>query len=210
MMEYELGYRYFDKTGKKPLFPFGFGLSYTKFTYANLVVPCSTVSKNGVVNVQVEITNSGTVKGDEVALLFVSYPGTTKTRSVKELKGFAPRFARSEPDQAHHHPAARLGPEDDDKTSKRLAVDPAPCRSMVDRVGGPPAQQYLHGELNLFPFHLEEIDTNMNFRSAWSLVWAAVAVPPPSSLPAPSQLRVTSPPVTPRPQPAPRNPPRRR
>jgi len=89
-MDYYLGYRYFDQPGKAaPQFPFGHGLSYTKFDYSNLVVPCGTVTKNGVVNVSVDVTNSGSVAGDEVVLLFTSYPGTTKRRSVKELKGFA-------------------------------------------------------------------------------------------------------------------------
>jgi beta-glucosidase len=88
-MDYYLGYRYFDKQGKKPLYSFGYGLSYTKFDYSNLVVPCSDVTKNGVVNVSADVTNSGTVKGDEVVLLFVSYPNTTKKRPARELKGFA-------------------------------------------------------------------------------------------------------------------------
>jgi beta-glucosidase len=88
-MDYYLGYRYFDKQGKTPLYPFGYGLSYTKFTYSNLVVPCATATKNSVVNVSVDVTNTGTVAGDEVVFLFVSYPSATKRRSVKELKGFA-------------------------------------------------------------------------------------------------------------------------
>jgi beta-glucosidase len=99
-MDYYLGYRYFDSNaGKTPLYAFGYGLSYTTFAYSNLVVPCATVTKpnfkatppttGSVVNVSVDVTNTGTVAGDEVVLLFVSYPTTTKKRSVKELKGFA-------------------------------------------------------------------------------------------------------------------------
>jgi beta-glucosidase len=88
-MDYYLGYRYFDNAGKTPLFPFGYGMSYSTFDYSNLVVPCGTVTKNGVVNVSVDVSNSGSVAGDEVVLLFVSYPSTTKRRSAKELKGFA-------------------------------------------------------------------------------------------------------------------------
>jgi beta-glucosidase len=88
-MDYYLGYRYFENAGKTPTYPFGYGLSYTKFDYSNLVVPCSTVTKGGIVNVSVDVTNSGSVAGDEVVLLFVSYPSTTKKRSAKELKGFA-------------------------------------------------------------------------------------------------------------------------
>jgi beta-glucosidase len=98
-MDYYLGYRYFDNAGKTPLYAFGYGLSYTKFAYSNLVVPCGTVTKpnpqatppttGGVVNVSVDVTNTGTVAGDEVVLLFTSYPSATNRRSAKELKGFA-------------------------------------------------------------------------------------------------------------------------
>jgi beta-glucosidase len=88
MMDYYLGYRYFDKNNKKPLFAFGSGLSYTTFHYDLLDVPCVTVTKHAVVDVRVQVTNTGSVPGDEVSFLFVSYPSTTARRSVKELKGF--------------------------------------------------------------------------------------------------------------------------
>jgi beta-glucosidase len=88
-MDYYVGYRYYDNQKKTPLFPFGYGMSYTTFDYSNLVVPCSDATKNSVVNVSVDVTNSGSVAGDEVVLLFVSYPSTTKKRPTKELKGFA-------------------------------------------------------------------------------------------------------------------------
>jgi beta-glucosidase len=87
-MDYYLGYRYFDKNNITPIFPFGHGLSYTTFTYANLQVPCTDVTKGGVVNVTVDVTNNTAVAGDTTAFLFVSYPKTTARRSLKELKGF--------------------------------------------------------------------------------------------------------------------------
>jgi beta-glucosidase len=87
-MDYYLGYRHFDNKSIVPLFPFGHGLSYAKFEYKNLGVPCSDVTKNGVVNITVDVTNSGAVAGDEVVFLFVSYPGATVRRPAKELKGF--------------------------------------------------------------------------------------------------------------------------
>jgi beta-glucosidase len=91
-MGYYLGYRWFDTQGKTPLYAFGSGLSYAKFEYSNLTVPCSTVTKKGVVNVTVDIRNSGTVAGDEIAFLFVSWPSsavnTRKPAAYKELKGF--------------------------------------------------------------------------------------------------------------------------
>jgi beta-glucosidase len=88
-MDYYLGYRYYDKEQKTPLFPFGAGLSYTSFAYDNLEVPCDKVSKSGVVNVKVDVINQGTSAGEEIVFLFVSYPKTASRRSVKELKGFA-------------------------------------------------------------------------------------------------------------------------
>jgi beta-glucosidase len=87
-MDYYLGYRYFDKNRIVPLFPFGHGLSYSTFLYRYLQVPCSDVTKKGVVNIQADVTNTGKVKADEVSFLFVSYPNTTARRPVKELKGF--------------------------------------------------------------------------------------------------------------------------
>ncbi|MBN1652301.1 MAG: glycoside hydrolase family 3 C-terminal domain-containing protein [Deltaproteobacteria bacterium] len=87
-MQYDLGYRYFDRNHIEPLFSFGHGLSYTRFEYKNLRVPCSEVTKGAVVDVSVEVTNSGAVAGDEIVLLFVSYPGSSARRPVKELKGF--------------------------------------------------------------------------------------------------------------------------
>jgi beta-glucosidase len=92
-MGYYVGYKYFDNQNIKPLFPFGFGLSYTNFAYSNLSVPCTAVNKDSVVNVQVTVKNTGTVPGDEVSMLFVSYsnanpPGAQHARPAKELKGF--------------------------------------------------------------------------------------------------------------------------
>ncbi len=87
-MDYYLGYRYYDNAGKTPLRSFGYGLSYTTFTYSNLQVPCSTVAKDGTVNVQVDVTNNSAVAGDEVVFAFVSYPSTTARRPTKELKGY--------------------------------------------------------------------------------------------------------------------------
>jgi beta-glucosidase len=89
-MDYYVGYRYFDnKKTVTPQYPLGYGLSYTKYDYSNLVVPCSSVTQTSVINVTVDVTNSGTVTGDEVVFLFVSYPDTTKKHPIKELKGFA-------------------------------------------------------------------------------------------------------------------------
>src|SRR5262249_50679866 len=85
--DYYVGYQYFDHNAITPLYPFGYGLSYTKFDYKNLQVPCSTVTPKGVVYVQADVTNSGTVAGDEVAFLFVSYPARPR-RPPKAVKGF--------------------------------------------------------------------------------------------------------------------------
>lgn len=88
-MDYFIGYRYFDKYGKAPIFPYGHGLSYSKFSYSNLVLPCGNASKQAVVNVKMDVSNDSSTDGEEVAFLFVSYPNTKASRrSVKELKGF--------------------------------------------------------------------------------------------------------------------------
>lgn len=91
-MDYYLGYRWYDTQNKKPRYPFGFGLSYASFEYSNLFVPCSTVPPTGVVNVTVDVKNTGAIDADEVVFLFVSYSASQVPRRVaagyKELKGF--------------------------------------------------------------------------------------------------------------------------
>jgi len=82
-----VGYRYWTTTGKQPLYPFGYGLSYTTFSFANLHAP-STASSGSTVAVSFDVTNSGKVAGAEVAQLYVSDPSTKVQRPERELKGF--------------------------------------------------------------------------------------------------------------------------
>jgi beta-glucosidase len=82
-----VGYRHFDKSGIKPLFPFGYGLSYTTFAYKNLTV--SPASGDQPVTVAFDIGNTGRRAGAEVAQVYVGDRHTNVPRPVKELKGFA-------------------------------------------------------------------------------------------------------------------------
>jgi beta-glucosidase len=82
-----VGYRYWTTTGKHPLFPFGFGLSYTTFMFSNLHTP-ATAKSGSEVSVSFDVTNSGTVGGAEVAQLYVSDPSAKAQRPERELKGF--------------------------------------------------------------------------------------------------------------------------
>ena len=84
-----VGYRHFDRSGVKPLFPFGFGLSYTKFQYGDLTVTPSSSDLNGPVIVSFNIKNIGQREGAEIAELYVGDSHASVPRPVKELKGFA-------------------------------------------------------------------------------------------------------------------------
>ena len=83
-----VGYRYWTSTGKHPLFPFGFGLSYTTFSFSHLHVP-ATAAAGSTVPVSFDVTNTGAVAGAEVAQLYVSDPSARVSRPERELKGFA-------------------------------------------------------------------------------------------------------------------------
>jgi beta-glucosidase len=83
-----VGYRYWTTAGKHALYPFGFGLSYTTFSFSNLKAP-STAASGSTVPVTFDVTNTGSVAGAEVAELYVSDPSTKAQRPERELKGFA-------------------------------------------------------------------------------------------------------------------------
>lgn len=79
---------HYSDVDKTPLFPFGFGLSYTKFDYKNLKINKSEFNKGEVVSVSVELTNSGNYDGKEVVQLYIHDVTASLARPVKELKGF--------------------------------------------------------------------------------------------------------------------------
>jgi len=83
-----VGYRHFDKDRIAPLFPFGYGLSYTTFRYANLKMTAPTLAPDGSIEVRVDITNTGTRAGTEVAELYVRDPQPKIDKPIRELKGF--------------------------------------------------------------------------------------------------------------------------
>jgi beta-glucosidase len=83
-----VGYRGYEHNHVKPLFPFGYGLSYTTFKFANLAVGPKSAGANPQVNVTFDVTNTGSRKGAEVAQVYVSDDHAKVPRPERELKGF--------------------------------------------------------------------------------------------------------------------------
>jgi beta-glucosidase len=89
MLDYDIRkgrtYMYFKS---EPLYPFGFGLSYTSFSYSNLKTSSVSISKDGSVNISVDIQNIGKLDGDEVVQLYIKHHNSQVSRPKQELKGF--------------------------------------------------------------------------------------------------------------------------
>jgi beta-glucosidase len=84
-----VGYRGYERDGKKPLFPFGFGLSYTTFSYSNLSIKLLSNSESVPrYEVSFDVKNTGTREGADVAQVYVGDTQTKVRRPAKELKGF--------------------------------------------------------------------------------------------------------------------------
>lgn len=88
-MDYNIrdGYTYMYFKGE-PLYPFGYGLSYTTFKYANLRTSSPNLAKDGTVTVSVDVTNTGGRAGDAVVQLYVKHLGSKVARPAEELEGF--------------------------------------------------------------------------------------------------------------------------
>ena len=89
MMDYDIRkgrtYMYFKGT---PLYPFGFGLSYTTFGYSNVRTSASSLNAAGEIVVSVDVKNTGTRAGDEVVQMYVKHVNSAVERPTKELRGF--------------------------------------------------------------------------------------------------------------------------
>ncbi|TLX73506.1 glycosyl hydrolase [Labilibacter sediminis] len=83
-----VGYRYYDKKNIEPLFPFGYGLSYTTFEYSDLVLDKTEINETESIQLTCKVTNSGEYDGKEIVQLYVRDIESDVVRPVKELKGF--------------------------------------------------------------------------------------------------------------------------
>jgi beta-glucosidase len=83
-----VGYRHYDRAGMEPLFPFGHGLSYTKFDYSDLKVTPDKIGPGRRVQVSLTVRNSGTRAGAEVVQLYLHQAKSSADRPPQELKGF--------------------------------------------------------------------------------------------------------------------------
>jgi len=84
-----VGYRYFENENIEPLFPFGFGLSYTTFEYSNMTTNSETITKDKPVIVSVDVENTGELNGSEIVQLYIGDNNTNVPRPPKELKNFS-------------------------------------------------------------------------------------------------------------------------
>ena len=89
-----VGYRWLDTKKIEPLFPFGYGLSYTTFAYSKPTVDASDAKSNETIKVSFTLTNTGKVDGAETAQLYVSKPKSSVSRAAKELKAFKKTFLK--------------------------------------------------------------------------------------------------------------------
>jgi beta-glucosidase len=84
-----VGYRYYDSKEIEPLFPFGYGLSYTDFEYSDLKIKKNEITDQETLNLSLKVKNTGDIYGKEIIQLYVSDPESTVIKPEKELKEFA-------------------------------------------------------------------------------------------------------------------------
>ena len=137
-----MGYRGYDKTGIKPLFPFGYGLSYTTFEYSNLDIKAD--GKEFVVSFDVK--NTGKMAGAEVAQLYVGDDECSLIRPEKELKGFDKVYLKAGETK---RVSVRLGEEAFrffDPIERKFKVEPG---AFTVKVGSSVADIHLTGKLEV-------------------------------------------------------------
>jgi len=132
MMDYDLRHgRTYMYLKQKPLYAFGYGLSYTTFAYSNLHVSESKLTATGELTIIADIRNTGTREGDEVVQLYVSYPDSSVSRPIEELKGFDRIHLRAGETKAVtlHLPAQSIAYWNE--TAHAFTVEPGPIELRV-------------------------------------------------------------------------------
>jgi beta-glucosidase len=147
MLDYDIRrgrtYMYFKG---EPLYPFGYGLSYTTFAYSNLRVSATTLRADGSVDVTFDLKNTGRRAGEEVVQLYVTHLGSKVERPLKELKGFARVALRPGETKRVTLTLAAERLAYWDVKSKRFVVEPDRVRLMI---GGSSADVRLSRELSV-------------------------------------------------------------
>jgi beta-glucosidase len=149
MMDYDIRhgrtYMYFKG---EPLYPFGYGLSYTTFKYSNLRLSSSKLPAKGSVTVSVDITNTGKRAGDEVVQLYVQHPASKVERPHKELKGFLRVSLKPHQKRTVQIPLKAASLAWWDTKQGRFEVEPEAIRIVV---GGSSAEARLQKTINVMP-----------------------------------------------------------
>ncbi|MDZ7922590.1 MAG: glycoside hydrolase family 3 C-terminal domain-containing protein [Marinagarivorans sp.] len=83
-----VGYRWYEKQDIKPLFPFGFGLSYSQFIFSNLRLSTQTLAQDQSLELTLTVTNNSAINGAEVVQVYIKNAPASEPRPLKELKGF--------------------------------------------------------------------------------------------------------------------------
>jgi beta-glucosidase len=132
MMDYNIRdgrtYMYFKG---EPLYPFGFGMSYTTFSYAKLRTSAPRVAKDGTVTVSVDVTNTGEREGDAVVQLYVAHPKSKIERPREELKGFKRVTLKAHETRTVEIPLKAATLAYWDEKAKALRVETEPLKVMV-------------------------------------------------------------------------------
>ena len=127
--------RYLD-VPNDPLYPFGYGLSYTTFSYGDVKLSAQELAGNETLTASVQVTNTGTRAGEETVQLYLTEPVASITRSVEDLRGF--QKVNLQPGESKEA-AFRITPEDLKFYNSDLKYDWEPGQFII-RIGGSSAQ----------------------------------------------------------------------
>jgi beta-glucosidase len=136
--------RYWD-VASKPLYPFGYGLSYTTFKFDHLRLSRTSIKAGEATEVQVEVTNTGSVAGDAVAQIYIHQRWGSASRPVRELKGFERVALNPGETQTLRFPLGKEELQFWSPQTKEWAVEP----SIFDVWAGEDSTASLHAELNV-------------------------------------------------------------